>query len=103
MLCHFNGEPCRYINCGYWSERLQACRFILAIDKILGDDGKRPVHLTPTEQKVLNLIVQGYSNKQICGALSISYSTTKNHVTSVLQKLGAKSRTEAVVMSFNQG
>ena len=100
MICCFNSEPCRYINCGLWSERLQACRFILAVDKILGDDGKRPIHLTPREQNVLNLIVQGYSNQQISEALSINYSTTKNHVSSVLAKLGAKSRTEAVVMSL---
>ena len=100
MICHFNHEPCEYINCGLWSERLQACRFILAIDKILGDDGKRPMHLTPREKGVLNLIVQGYSNQQISEALSINYSTTKNHVSSVLGKLRAKSRTEAVVMSL---
>ena len=100
MICFINKEPCKYIHCGMWSERLQACRLVLAVDKVLGDDGVRPIHLTPREQGVLNLIVQGYSNQQISEALSINYSTTKNHVSSVLGKLRAKSRTEAVVMSL---
>lgn len=103
MICFINQEPCKYIHCGMWSERLQACRLVLAVDKLLGDDGKRPIRFTPREQGVLNLIVQGYSNQQISEALSIGHSTTKNHVSKILQKLGAKSRTEAVVMSFNQG
>lgn len=99
MKCCFNNEPCA-IACGLWSERLQTCRFILAIDKILGDDGNRPVHLTPTEQKVMNLIVQGYSNKQIGSVLCTSYQTVKNHVSNILMKFDARSRTEAVVLSL---
>lgn len=102
MNCCFNSEPCRSITCPLWSERHQACRFVMAVDKILGDDGERKVNLTPTEQKVMNLIIQGYSNKQISVALSNSHQTIKNHISNILAKLGAKSRTEAVIMSFNK-
>lgn len=100
MICQFSGTTCRYIKCPLWSERLQACRFVLAVDKVLGDDGKRPIHLSPRQQGVLNLIVQGYSNKQISDALGINHQTTKNHVSGILAKLRAKSRTEAVILSF---
>lgn len=99
MKCCFNSEPC-VIACGLWSERLQNCRFILAIDKILGDDGNRPVGLTPAEQTVMNLVAQGYKNKQISATLCISHQTVKNHVSSILMKFGATSRTEAVFLSL---
>lgn len=101
MNCCFNSEPCRYIDCPLWSERRQACRFVLTVDKILYEEKPR-VQLTPKEQQILKLITQGYSNKQISVALNISYSTTKNHVSSILTKLGAKNRTEAAVNELQQ-
>lgn len=102
MICQFDGTVCRYVKCPLWSERLQACRFVLAVDKVLGDDGKRPIHLSSREHDVLNLMVQGYSNQQISDALGIKLQTTKNQVSAILAKLGAKSRTEAVVLSFKK-
>lgn len=62
--------------------------------------GKRPIHLSSREHDVLNLMISGYSNQQISDALGIKLQTTKNHVSIILAKLGAKSRTEAVVLSF---
>ncbi len=59
--------------------------------------------LTPREKEILNYIAQGYLNKQIAAELDISEQTIKNHVTSILRKLNANARTEAVVIAIKQG
>ena len=59
--------------------------------------------LTPRETEILNYIAQGYLNKQIALKLGISEQTIKNHVTSILRKLNANARTEAVVVAIKQG
>jgi two-component system response regulator DegU len=59
--------------------------------------------LTPREKEILNYIAQGYLNKQIAAELVISEQTIKNHVTSILRKLNANARTEAVVVAIKQG
>jgi two-component system response regulator DegU len=59
--------------------------------------------LTPREMQILNYIAQGYLNKQIAAELDISEQTIKNHVTSILRKLNANARTEAVVVAIKQG
>ena len=59
--------------------------------------------LTPREMEILNYIAQGYLNKEIAAKLGISQQTIKNHVTSILRKLNANARTEAVVIAIKQG
>lgn len=59
--------------------------------------------LTPRETEILNYIAQGFLNKQIAVKLGISEQTIKNHVTSILRKLNANARTEAVVVAIRQG
>ncbi|HSW58027.1 MAG TPA: response regulator transcription factor [Dehalococcoidales bacterium] len=59
--------------------------------------------LTPREMQILKYIGQGYLNKQIAVELGISEQTIKNHVTSILRKLNANARTEAVVLALKQG
>ena len=59
--------------------------------------------LTPRETEILTYIAQGYLNKQIAAELGISEQTIKNHVTSILRKLNANARTEAVVVAIKQG
>ena len=59
--------------------------------------------LTPRETEILNYIAQGYLNKQIALVLGISEQTIKNHVTSILRKLNANARTEAVIVGLKQG
>jgi DNA-binding NarL/FixJ family response regulator len=59
--------------------------------------------LTPRETEILNYIAQGYLNKQIAAELDISAQTIKNHVTSIMRKLTANSRTDAVVVAIKQG
>lgn len=59
--------------------------------------------LTPRETEILNYMAQGYLNKQIAFEINISEQTIKNHVTSILRKLNANARTEAVVVAIKQG
>lgn len=56
--------------------------------------------LTQREQAILQLLIKGNTNQEIAGALDITYSTAKNMVGSVLQKLGARHRTEAVIFGI---
>jgi len=59
--------------------------------------------LTPREIEVLGMMAEGMGNKQIARGLSISEHTVKFHVGSILAKLGAGSRTEAVTLGLRQG
>ena len=59
--------------------------------------------LTSRETEILNYVAQGWLNKQIATELGISEQTIKNHVTSILRKLNAGARTEAVVVAIKQG
>lgn len=52
--------------------------------------------LTPRERDVLALLVEGLTNKEIAGRLSISRSTVKVHVSNILSKLNVSSRGEAI-------
>ncbi|HQV63997.1 MAG TPA: response regulator transcription factor, partial [Anaerolineales bacterium] len=56
--------------------------------------------LTEREREVLALMVEGLNNTQIAGRLTVSPSTIKSHVSSVLSKLGVASRTEAVALAL---
>jgi DNA-binding NarL/FixJ family response regulator len=59
--------------------------------------------LTPREQEVLQLLAEGLPNKTIADSLHISEHTVKFHVNAILSKLGAQSRTEAVVRATRLG
>ena len=59
--------------------------------------------LTPREQDVLRLLAEGLATKQIASRLGVSEHTAKSHVNAILAKLGAESRTEAVVRAARLG
>jgi DNA-binding NarL/FixJ family response regulator len=59
--------------------------------------------LTRREIEVLGMLAEGMGNKQIARRLGISEHTVKFHVGSILAKLGAGSRTEAVTLGLRQG
>ncbi|MEV0324386.1 AAA family ATPase [Streptomyces sp. NPDC050658] len=59
--------------------------------------------LTSREHEVLALIAEGLSNRQIAGRLHISPSTAGVHVSHILAKLGASTRTQAAAMAYRQG
>jgi DNA-binding NarL/FixJ family response regulator len=55
--------------------------------------------LTVREQEILVLVQEGLSNKQIAQELQIQLSTAKNHVHSILGKLGVERRAEVVALA----
>jgi DNA-binding NarL/FixJ family response regulator len=59
--------------------------------------------LTPRETEILEYMAKGYLNKQIAQSLSISEQTIKNHITSILRKLDANARTQAVITAIKRG
>jgi DNA-binding NarL/FixJ family response regulator len=60
-------------------------------------------HLTPREVEVLQLLSEGLGNKEIGSRLNISEHTAKFHVASIMGKLGATTRTEAVTLGIRRG
>jgi DNA-binding NarL/FixJ family response regulator len=59
--------------------------------------------LTPRELEVLGLVAQGMQNKEIAARLGITERTVKFYVSSILAKLGADNRTEAVAIAAQRG
>lgn len=94
------------------AELVDAVRLVAAGERLLdeesvraaivaAEDGTRgalPTHLSPQERRVLGLIAEGMSNKQIGEQLGIREKTVKNYVTSLLLKLGLQRRTQAAVL-----
>jgi DNA-binding NarL/FixJ family response regulator len=66
-------------------------------------DRRQFVDLTERERQVLALLAEGKSNKAIARSLGISLHTTKFHVASLLTKLGATGRTDAVAQAIRIG
>ena len=62
-----------------------------------------PDPLTERETEVLRLIVAGHSNREIADAVGVSEGTVKNHVSSILSKLGVRDRTRAVLKALELG
>jgi DNA-binding NarL/FixJ family response regulator len=62
-----------------------------------------PTLLSPREQEVLALLSEGLSNRDVAKRLGISHHTAKFHVNAILDKLGATTRTEAVVLAARSG
>ena len=59
--------------------------------------------LTQRETEVLDHISRGYTNKEIARLLNISEQTVKNYISSILVKLDAYDRTQAVVLAMYYG
>jgi DNA-binding NarL/FixJ family response regulator len=67
-------------------------------------DPGEPFHpLSNREMEVLSHLTRGMSNKEIAAFLEISHQTVKNHVTSILRKLGVDDRTQAAVYALRRG
>jgi DNA-binding NarL/FixJ family response regulator len=96
-------------------ERLEAAlravhRGLLVVDDVAGPLVRPRIQalptaetLTPRETEALQLLSEGLSNRQIAERLGIGERTAKFHVNSILAKLGALTRTEAVVLAARLG
>jgi DNA-binding CsgD family transcriptional regulator len=69
----------------------------------LGDADEPGSTLSSREREVLALVAQGASNKEIAIALDLSVSTVKFHVAAITEKLGARSRVDAVAIAVRAG
>ena len=59
--------------------------------------------ITPRERELLGRLAQGLSLPDIAATMSISMNTARNHTQRVIEKLGAHSKLEAVVIALNHG
>jgi DNA-binding NarL/FixJ family response regulator len=59
--------------------------------------------LTEREHEVLALVARGLSNAELAGTLHVSLPTVKTHVSRILTKLGARDRTQLVVIAYQSG
>ena len=84
---------------GYMAARLLN-ELTLAIRRA---DAKSDGGLTKREMQVLELVADGLPNREVANGLHISENTVKNHMRSVHEKLGVKTRTEAVVKAARDG
>ncbi len=65
---------------------------------------KRPTFaLTPREMQILTMVAEGCFNKEIASRLGLSEQTVKNHMTAIMLKLNAGSRTEAISIALRYG
>ena len=62
-----------------------------------------PTSLSERETEVLLLIARGKANKEIAAELTIGEKTVKTHVSSILNKLGVQSRTQAAIYAAQSG
>lgn len=76
---------------------------VLPLERAVYESERILEELTPREFEVLQLLAEGASNKAIARRLAISEHTVKYHVNTILGKLGAQSRTEAVVRATRAG
>lgn len=63
----------------------------------------RPAALTPRELDVLRMVASGHSNREIAELLYLAEGTVKNHISSILGKLGVRDRTRATLRAISLG
>ncbi|MDR1400415.1 MAG: response regulator transcription factor [Treponema sp.] len=61
------------------------------------------VKFSAAEQRLISLVVQGYSNEEIAERLSLRGGTVRNYLSAMIQKTGQRNRTQLVVFALNNG
>jgi DNA-binding NarL/FixJ family response regulator len=83
-------------------EKLLATPAGVAAESVAAEPVAAPselAELTPREREVLELIAEGCSNREIAQRLYIAERTVKNHVNSILNRLGLRDRTQAAILA----
>jgi DNA-binding NarL/FixJ family response regulator len=75
----------------------------LTASNVAFESAELPEALTDREKTILRLLAGGYSNREISDLLGITDGTVKNHISSVLAKLGVRDRTRAVLKAIDLG
>ena len=90
----------------YWLELPTATRlaqqYLVSIRPTNPRQKNSDGHLTLRERQVITLIAQGRSNKEIAHELQLGYSTVKNYVSSILQKLNLDDRTQVALYALEK-
>lgn len=81
---------------GVWAPEALAGRPAAGREPVLA---ARLARLTPQQIRVLMMLSEGYPNKKIAHALSVSEATAKAHVSAILEKLEVENRTQAVILA----
>jgi DNA-binding NarL/FixJ family response regulator len=76
---------------------------LAAPDSYGGPTEPQLLPLTPRQEEVLHLLLDGYTNKEMGRMLGVSEETVKNHVSSILRTFGVATRTQAVVAAGRHG
>jgi NarL family two-component system response regulator LiaR len=97
VSAHVLAEAIRAAHAGRSTLAEEIAGVVVALTRPSNDLG---YNLTPREREVLALLAAGLSNAQLAERLAISQATVKYHVRSILTKLGAASRTEAVSLAW---
>jgi len=95
-------EMAKAIRDAYQGKSMLSSEALQALINATARPPERDYHLTDREHELLSLLVKGLSNPEIAQQLTISLSTVKFHISSILAKLSATSRTEAVAIAIEK-